>query len=123
MSMGKWFLCAAIALTSASVFVSADDTKAPATQPADTKTVHTRKLTEPWNLLKTLTPEQTAQIEKIHADAVEQTDKIKAKEKDDINALLTPDQVTELKAAEAKHALEVKERNAHKKMATTEPAK
>jgi Spy/CpxP family protein refolding chaperone len=120
MALGKWFLCAALTLTSGSLLIAAD---APATQPAEGKAVHTRKLTEPWVLLKTLTPEQTSQIEKIHADSLEERKKIDAKEHDDIMAILTPDQKTELKEAMAKQKAERSEKTGHKKAATTEPAK
>jgi Spy/CpxP family protein refolding chaperone len=113
--MGKWFLCAALSLASVSISASflsaADDTAAPTTQPA-AKPARAKKLTKPWSMLTTLSPEQTASIEKIHADALEERKKIDAKEKDDIMALLTPDQVKELAADEAAA-----------KKATTKPAK
>ena len=124
MSLGKWFLSASLTLVivSGSLLFAADEPKTaatPATQP--TKKA---KLTEPWNLLKDLTPEQTSQIEKIHADTLEQEKKVRQKETDDITALLTPDQQTELKVAEAKHKLELKEREKPRRMgATTEPMK
>jgi len=69
-------------------------------------------------MIKTLTPEQTTQIEKLHSDAAEQIKKIELKETEDITALLTPDQVTELKAAEAKHKEEATKR---RKEAATQP--
>jgi len=99
--MGKWFLLSALSLASVSVsasFLSAADS--PTTQPA-AKAPRLRKLTKPWSMITTLTPEQTAKIEKIHADALEERKKIDAKEKDDIMAVLTPDQVKELAADEA----------------------
>jgi hypothetical protein len=120
-SLGKYVLSATLLFVTGSFLIAADAPKAapPATQPAKTG-----RLVEPWNLLKTLTPQQTTQIEKIHADALEQEKKIKQKEGDDILALLTPDQQTELKMAEAKHKQELKEKNAaKKKAATTEPMK
>jgi Spy/CpxP family protein refolding chaperone len=111
--MGKWILVSALSLASVSVSASllsaADD--APTTQPA-AKTPHLRKLVKPWSMLTTLTPEQTTKIEKIHADALEEKKKIDAKEKDDIMALLTPDQVKELATDEASA-----------KKATSKPAK
>ncbi len=123
MVQGKWFLCAALTLATGSMLIAANVTTAPATQPADAKP-RMRKLTQPWSFLKTLTPEQTAKIEKIHADAGEQIKKIDAKENDDIVALLTPEQVAELKAAIAKQKLERKETAAERrKEAATEPAK
>ena len=128
MSSGKWFVSAALLFTTGSMLLGADEPKSiptPATQPSEAKPTRTRKLTEPWSMLKTLTPEQTTQIEKIHADAVEQTKKVVAKEHDDITAILTPDQLNELKVAEGKHAMELKERGASRKKgtATTEPMK
>ena len=118
MKTGKLVWSAALVLLSSSLLIAAD---VPTTQPMGRK-AHGKKLTSPWTLLKTLTPEQTSKIEMIHADAVEQKDKIEAKEHDDIAALLTPEQVTELKAAEEKQKMERKEKAAEKKkMATTEP--
>ena len=115
MSMGKWFLCAALTLASGSMLIAADE---PTTMPTDAKPAKPKKLTQPWSLLKTLTPEQIEKIEKIHSDAADETKKIEAKETDDITALLTPDQVTELKAAEAKHKAELAQR---RKEAATQP--
>jgi Spy/CpxP family protein refolding chaperone len=127
MLLGKSFLCAGLVLTSGAFLIAAGTPAAPAspaTQPTETKPKRAQKLTEPWSLLKTLTPDQVTQIEKIHSDSHEQIDKIEAKEKDDITALLTPDQVTELKVDEAKQKSERKGRSAErKKEATTEPAK
>jgi Spy/CpxP family protein refolding chaperone len=122
MASGKWFLCAALVLVSGSILIAADAVPAtpvtPATQPSDVKPTRAKKLTLPWSMLKDLTPEQTTQIEKIHADAEDQIHKIEAKEKDDINALLTPEQATELKVDEAKKKeLAAKAR----KMAATQP--
>jgi Spy/CpxP family protein refolding chaperone len=125
MSLGKWILSASLLVSTTSVLLAADMQKtAPATQPT-TKPMRMRKLTEPWSMLKDLTPEQTTQIEKIHADALEQTKKILAKENDDIAAILTPAQVTELKIAEAKKKLDASERSAEKKKgaAATQPVK
>jgi Spy/CpxP family protein refolding chaperone len=99
--MGKWFLISALSLASfsvsASFLVAADS---PTTQPT-ARAPRMRKLTKPWSMITTLTPEQTAKIEKIHADALEERKKIDAKEKDDIMALLSADQVKELAADEA----------------------
>jgi multidrug efflux pump subunit AcrA (membrane-fusion protein) len=126
MASGKWFLCAAIVLGSGGILLAADEpTTAPvvaATQPIDARPAKAKKLVEPWSFIKTLTPDQVTQIESIHADAAEQVKKIDKKENDDISALLTPDQIVELKEAVAKHKLERKEKNAVRKhAATTEP--
>ncbi len=125
MALGKWILCASLVFPTATILIAADEPAAPATQPAETKPARAKKLTEPWSLLKTLTPDQIAQIEKIHGDANDQIKKIVAKETDDITAILTPDQVTELKTAEAKQKADRKARAAElrKEAATTEPAK
>ena len=121
MVLGKWVLGSAVLLMTGSLLVAADDPAMPTTQPVEKK--HTmKKLPEPWSMLKSLTPEETTQIEKIHSDAVAQGDKIKEKETDDINAVLTPDQKTELAAAEAKIKADRKEHLKKKKTATTEPA-
>ena len=125
MSLGKWILCAGLTVSSAAILIAAD-APTPATQPAEIKPGRAKKLTEPWSLLKTLTPDQVTQIEKIHSDAYDQIKKIDAKEKDDITALLTPDQVTELKVAEAKQKSERHGKSAEMKKeaaATTEPTK
>jgi Spy/CpxP family protein refolding chaperone len=120
MSMGKWVMIGALVLGGGSMLIAAEE---PATtQPAEAKPAHAARLTQPWSRLKSLTPEQTAQIEKIHADALEQIKKIDAKEHDDIMALLTPDQVTELKAAEDKLKADRKEKMAERKKATTQAA-
>lgn len=120
MSMGKWVLAGALLLGGGSLLIAADE---PATtQPAETKPAHPARLTQPWSKLKSLTPEQITQIEKIHADALEQTKKIDAKEHDDIMALLTPEQVTELKSAEEKLKTDRKEKAAERRKATTQAA-
>ena len=61
-------------------------------------------------MLKDLTPEQIDQIMKIHGDALVQEKKVREKEADDITAILTPAQVTEMKEAEARNRGAVKER-------------
>jgi Spy/CpxP family protein refolding chaperone len=125
MTSGKCFLCAALLFANGSLLSAADQpTTMPAAEPADIKPPHAKKLVEPWSLIKTLTPEQVTQIETLHSDAEEQVKKIHKKESDDITALLTPDQVTEMKEALAKHKLELKEKALAKKhpMAATEPA-
>ncbi len=127
MVTGKWMLCAAAVVLSGSLLVSAEDPK-PAepstTQPTEGH-MRLHKLVKPWSDLKDLTPEQTDQIIKLHADAVIQEDKIKKKENDDIMALLTPAQVTELKVAEVKAREEASERakERREKKPTTAPAK
>jgi Spy/CpxP family protein refolding chaperone len=123
---GKWIVCSAAVLLSASMWVSAEDPApaAPATQPAETHMRGSHKLVEPWKDLKDLTPEQTDQIIKLHSDADIQRDKIKKKETDDIMAILTPAQVTELKMAEQKAHVTMREKAKarREKKPTTAPA-
>jgi Spy/CpxP family protein refolding chaperone len=120
MSMGKWVLAGALLLGGGSMLIAADE---PATtQPTEAKPEHAARLTQPWSKLKSLTPEQTAQIEKLHATALEQTKQIEAKEHDDIMALLTPAQVTELKEVEDKMKAERKEKAAERRKAATQAA-
>ena len=98
----------------------ADDKAPPATQPT-ARTTRRHKLTYPWVDMKTLTPDQVDKIEKIHADSVEQQDKIKQKELDDIDALLKPDQLKEVDAIESAKKEAGKEKAAAKRTATTKP--
>ncbi len=123
MATGNWIVCSAVVLFSASMWASADDTKPamPATQPTEGRAAHTRKLTEPWRNIKDLTPEQTDQISKIHADALVQEKKIREKETDDIMALLTPAQVTEVKDFEAKSKEAMKEAGKERRAAMKKP--
>ena len=111
----------------ATVRAVADDKTAPSatptSQPATAHTTGRHKLTEPWDEMKTLTPEQTQQIEKIHADALEQEKKIRDKERDDIDALLKPEQLKEVDAILAAKKEAAKEKAAAKHMATTKPTK
>jgi Spy/CpxP family protein refolding chaperone len=118
MALGKLFLSAALVFASGSLLIAADEPATPTTQPTEAKAAKPKRLTQPWSLLKTLTPEQVTQIEKIHADSSEQIKKVQAKETDDITALLTPEQVAELKVAEAKHKEETVLR---RKAAATQP--
>jgi Spy/CpxP family protein refolding chaperone len=117
MSLGKSILSASLIFATGSIILAADAPKAtPTTKPAPTtRPTKAKKLVEPWSMLKDLTPEQTAQIEKIHADALEQTKKIIAKETDDINAILTPQQQTELKIDEAQKRLGASEKSAERR--------
>jgi hypothetical protein len=112
MFMGKRSAFAAVLLASASLLLAAD---APTTQP-------TAKLIKPYSLLKDLTPEQSVQIEKIHKGYLEEQHKLEIKQKDDIAAVLTPAQATELIALEDKAKAEAKLKMAEKKKAATEPA-
>ena len=100
--------CAGL-LVSGSVLLAADE-EAPANQA--TAAHHTAKLTKPWSELTSLTDDQKAKIEQIHADALEQEKEARAKETSAIEAVLTDAQKAELKAMEEKAAADRKEKNA-----------
>jgi Spy/CpxP family protein refolding chaperone len=125
---GKWTLAAAVMLMS-TTYLIADEPMTPTTAPtgASLKLGKKSKLDKPWSEMKSLTPDQTDKIEKIHADALEQEKKIREKELDDIALLLTPAQVEEYKTIEAKDAADRKEKTAEKTkmkmMGTTMPTK
>ncbi len=120
--MGKWILCAAFGFVSATTVMAADDAPVPTTMPATQPMAGmTHKLFKPYSILTDLTPDQNIQIEKIHKDFLEEQHKLELKQKDDIAAVLTPTQTTELQAAEDKMRAERKMKAAEKKP-TTEPA-
>jgi Spy/CpxP family protein refolding chaperone len=127
--LGIWTLGAAAMLMSTTYLIADDTPMPPTTAPSGSSLKLGRKtrLDKPWSEIKSLTPDQVEKIEKIHADALEQEKKIKEKEQDDIAALLTPTQVDEVKAVEAKDSAERKlkaaERTRTKLGTTTMPAK
>ena len=116
MTQGKWTL-AALVVVGGAVLSGSGAKAAPTTQPgggmATTRpagrATH-RKLPKPYADMKTLTPEQQQQVLKIHEDAVEQAHKIEDKERDDVEALLTPEQQTELDDIQGKTKAERKEK-------------
>jgi len=82
------------------------------------------RLTLPYSLIESLTPEQKEQINKIHQAALEETKKIKDKEEADSMAVLTAAQKEELEKALEKQKAEKKgAAGDHKKSAaSTKPA-
>ena len=75
------------------------------------------RLTKPWSDLKSLTDEQKAKIIEIHRQAVAAKKEIDRKEKEDVMALLTPEQQAELIALAESEAAARKAREAEKKQA------
>jgi Spy/CpxP family protein refolding chaperone len=117
--MGAAVLTAAVVTTAEP---PAAGTAEPTTKPARATRRH-GKVPAPWSDITTLTPQQQEQILKIHGDALDQEAKIREKEKDDITALLTPAQQTELTDAQSKIKEEKKAMTATlKHRATTAPA-
>ncbi len=114
MNSGKWLIATAAVLLTGSVLIAADEASAPATQPS-AEVAKKGKLTKPWSQLTGLTDEQKEKIETIHGDANVQRKEIDAKEKSDIEALLTDDQKAELKTLTEKP-------KSKKKTPSTEPA-
>jgi Spy/CpxP family protein refolding chaperone len=127
MNLGKkWMVIFAAVSMTGSILIAADEMAAPTTEP--TAEHHRSWLVKPWSDLTTLTDEQKAKIEKIHADSTEAQREIRDKERADIEALLTTDQKGQLMTMEADETAERKERAAKKKteetetLPTTEPA-
>ena len=101
-----------------SVVIAADDTAT--TRPTEAKHAgHHGHLIKPYSELTGLTAEQTAQIEKIHAETLKEEKALKAKEESAIDALLTDDQKAQLKTLES----EPKMPKHKQEVPTTEPAK
>ncbi len=80
------------------------------------------RLVKPWSELTTLTAEQKDQIMKIHADAVDKINEIRAKEEADIMALLTPEQHKELDDMEAQRRADQKAKRLAAKEKADKPA-
>ncbi len=128
MKKGTLTWVAAAVLGGASLLAGRVTAETPATQattkPAKMGAKH-RKLTKPYSDMKSLTPQQQDQIAKLHEDALDQVNKVHEKEKDDISALLTPEQQTELNDVMGKEKDERKATPPKRKRgdATTLPAK
>jgi hypothetical protein len=75
------------------------DAKPADAKPAEGSTASgsTGKLTKPWSDLSSLTDEQKSKIEGIHKKTLAETSVLDKKEKEDIMAVLTDEQKTELK--------------------------
>ena len=124
MKQGKWTWVAVVAIAGGMALGGGGTMAAPASQPATTRPagrVTHRKLTKPWSEMQTLTPRQQEQIEKVHADTVLQEKQIHDKEHDDIVALLTPEQQTELADMEAKEKAAQKEKTSAGRKKKTDP--
>jgi len=124
----KWMAIFAAVSMTGSMLIAADEPVAPTTEPAAEHHRTSTRLVKPWSDLTTLTDEQKAKIEKIHADSTESQRQIRDKERADIEALLSDDQKGQLMTMEADETVERKERAAKKKteetevLPTTEPA-
>jgi len=102
---------AALVIVCAGALVAfADETK-PAKAPKP------GKLTKPWVLLTTLSDDQKEQIITIHRKALDEKKAIEAKEEEDIMAVLTAEQKTELEAAIEKAKADEKAKKAAEKKA------
>jgi Spy/CpxP family protein refolding chaperone len=122
-------LAAAVALGSVTMFVRAADEPKPAAADApkaETKAAAAEgekkkpakqpaKLVKPWSGLTSLSDDQSAKIRAIHRKALDEINVIKAREEQEITALLTDAQKSELKAL-------VEADNAAKKAATPKKA-
>jgi Spy/CpxP family protein refolding chaperone len=125
---GKWIVTSAVALMMGSVLFAADDTMPPASDtPAPTH--HHSKLIKPYSELTGLTDDQKTTIIAAHSAYLKAEKELLAKEKADINAVLTDDQKAELKTLQEKETAARKGRNAEKhegqdmgEDATTQPA-
>ena len=104
-------LAAAVALGSVTMFVrAADEAKPAADAPkAETKAAAAEgekkkpakqpaRLVKPWSGLTSLSEDQSAKIRAIHRKALDEINAIKAREEQEITALLTDAQKAELKA-------------------------
>jgi len=113
---GKWIAMSAAALMMGSVLFAADDPMSP---PADTPpaTHHHARMIKPYNELSGLNDDQKAKITEIHADFLKQQKELLAKEKSDIEAVLTDDQKAELKTLEEQTASDRKEKSARQREA------
>ena len=124
----KWMVIFAAVSMTGSLLIAADKPAAPTTAPAVEHHRTSTRLVKPWSDLTTLTDEQKAKIEKIHADSTEAQRQIRDKERADIEALLSDDQKGQLMTTEADEVVERKERAAKKKteetvvLPATEPA-
>jgi Spy/CpxP family protein refolding chaperone len=126
MITGKWIVMSAAALMMGSVLFAADDAMAPAT---DAPPAHHHKVIKPYSQLSDLTDDQKSQIIKAHSDYLKEEKELLAKEKSDIEAILTDAQKAELKTLEENGTSDRKEKSARKKEmnedsgdATTQPA-
>lgn len=107
---GKLIVACIALLLSGSWLIAADEGPS-AAPPAAGASARKSKLVKPWSDL-TLTDDQKAKIESIHAVALEAEKAARAKERTEIEALLSPEQKTQLQALEGKTGAARKERAA-----------
>ena len=126
--MGKLLILSAATLLSGSILLAADDAMTPPAGDAPAAVKHRAKIVKPYSDLGDLTDDQKAKIENAHATYLEGEKLLLAKERADIEAILTDDQKTQLKTIEESAATARKEKAAEKKKekadgdATTQPA-
>ncbi len=101
-SMKKMLVALAMGATmfAGSVSFAADEAKPTGTNKESTPATpaaSTTKLVKPWGDLKTLSEEQRVKIEAIHKKALAEINTIEKKEKEDITALLTDANKSEIK--------------------------
>jgi Spy/CpxP family protein refolding chaperone len=132
--MSRWIMsfavpCMVLAL---SVALHADDAATPAAaqkpaeMPAETSAEASQqrreiRITQPWRKLTSLSAEQRSQIAEIHKTAIAEIKAIETREREDIMALLSEEQKTELKALLDSEAAERKLRAAERKKAAEHP--
>jgi Spy/CpxP family protein refolding chaperone len=114
---------AVFSLVGSAIVVIADDTSSATTKPSREHAAgHHDRIGMPFSLLTDLTDDQKTQIAAIHKTELDAEKALKDKEKDDVMALLTDQQKTELTEAEAKIDAE-KKADAEAKRAKVEAAK
>ena len=128
MITGKWIAMSAAALMMGSVLFAADDAKSPATD-APAPMHHRSKIVKPYSELTGLTDDQKASIIAAHSAYLKAEKELLAKEKTDIETVLTDDQKAQLKTLEEQESATRKGRNAERRQAqdmnedaTTQPA-
>ena len=101
----------------ASLIVRAQD--APTTEPEKHAAV---RLEQPYSKIADLTDDEKSKIEAIHKKALDDARILRAKEDEDIRAVLTDDQKAELDKIIADKREKAEEKAKEKKAAATEPA-
>ena len=120
--MSRWItsfavLCVMLAFTLA---LRADNAAAPAADKQEAKEAKEAKakevrLTQPWRRLSNLSEDQRVKIAELHKKAVADIKEIEAREREDIMALLSEEQRTELKTLMETESADRKMRAAERK--------
>ena len=123
--MSRWItsfavLCVMLALTLA---LRADNAAAPAADKQEAKEAKAEareakkevRLTQPWRRLSNLSEDQRVKIAEIHKKAIADIKEIEAREREEIMALLSEEQKTELKTLLDTESAERKMRAAERK--------